>query len=103
MLHCAIYGLGRWGNRLIDSVKSSDKIRIVRAVSRDPAKHAEFSAKTGIPVVASYEDVLKDPHIDAVLIATPHSLHRDHIVAAANARKHVYVEKPFTLTRATAE
>lgn len=103
MLNAAIYGMGRWGNHLINSVKASDKIRIVKGVSRDPGKHSEFSAKTGIPVVSSYADVLKDPQIDAVVIATPHSLHHEHIVAAAKAGKHVYVEKPFTLTRASAE
>jgi predicted dehydrogenase len=103
MLKAAIYGMGRWGSRLVDSVQASDKIRIVKGVSRDPGKHREFSAKTGIPIVASYADVLKDAQIDAVVIATPHSLHREHIVAAAKAGKHVYVEKPFTLTRASAE
>jgi len=102
-LKAAIYGMGRWGNRLVDSVQASDKIRIVKGVSRDPSRHREFSAKTGIPVVSSYADVLKDPHIEAVVIATPHSLHYEHIMAAANAGKHIYVEKPFTLTRASAE
>ena len=103
MLKAAIYGIGRWGSRLVDAAKASAKVRIVKGVSRDPSKHREFSAQTGIPVVASYGDVLKDPQIDAVIIATPHSLHHDHIVAAAKAGKHIYVEKPLTLTRASAE
>jgi len=103
MLKAAIYGMGRWGARLVDSVKASDKIRIVKGISRNPAKHSEFSTKTGIAVVSSYADVLKDPQIDAVVLATPHSLHHEHIVAAAKAGKHVFCEKPITLTRATAE
>ncbi|MDP1717560.1 MAG: Gfo/Idh/MocA family oxidoreductase [Burkholderiales bacterium] len=103
MLKAAIYGMGRWGARLIDSVKASDKIRIVKGISRNPDKHSEFSAKTGMPIVSSYADVLKDPLIDAVVLATPHSLHHEHIVAAAKAGKHVFCEKPLTLTRATAE
>lgn len=103
MLKAAIYGLGRWGNRLTESVQASDKIRIVKGISRDPGKHAEFSRKTGIPVVASYEEVLRDPQIDAVVLATPHSKHHEQIVAAARAGKHVFVEKPFTLTRSSAE
>ncbi len=103
MLKAAIYGMGRWGGRLIDSVKTSDKIRIVKGISRNPDQHKEFSEKTGIPVVSSYADVLKDPKIDAVVLATPHTLHHEQIVAAAKAGKHVFCEKPITLTRATAE
>ncbi len=103
MLKAAIYGMGRWGARLIDSVKASDKIRIVKGISRNPARHGEFTAKTGIPVVSSYADVLQDPQIGAVVLATPHSLHHEHIAAAARAGKHVFCEKPIALTRANAE
>lgn len=103
MLKAAIYGLGRWGNRLTDAVRASSEIRIVKGVSRDPARHAEYAAKYGIPVVASYDEVLADPQVDAVVLATPHSMHHAQIVQAARAGKHIYVEKPFTLTRASAE
>ena len=103
MLNAAIYGLGRWGNRLVESVQGSGKIRFVKGVSREPDKHKEFSRKTGIKVVSSYGRVLKDPEIGAVVLATPHSLHMKQIVQAAKAGKHVFVEKPLTLTRKTAE
>jgi predicted dehydrogenase len=103
MLKVAIYGLGRWGNRLVDSVQASEKIRFVKGISRDPSKHKEFSQKTGIKVVSSYGRVLKDPEIDAVMLATPHTLHMKQIIQAAKAGKHVFVEKPMTLTRKSAE
>jgi len=103
MLKAAIYGMGRWGNRLIESVQSSEKIRFVKGVSRNPDSHREFSEKTGIPVVSSYAEVLKDPQIDAVVLATPHSMHYEQIVQAAQARKNVFCEKPLTLTRDTAQ
>ena len=103
MLNAAIYGLGRWGNRLVESVQGSEKIRFVKGVSRDPDKHKEFSQKTGIKVVSSYGRVLKDPEIGAVVLATPHSLHLKQIAQAAKAGKHVFCEKPLTLTRKTAE
>jgi len=103
MLNAAIYGLGRWGNRLVESVQGSSKIKIVKGISRDPAKHKEFSEKTGVKVVSSYGRVLKDPEIGAVILATPHSLHLKQIAQAAKAGKHVFVEKPITLTRRTAE
>lgn len=103
MLRAAVYGLGRWGNRLVESVQASEKIRIVKAISREPGKHKEFSQKTGIKVVSSYGRVLKDPEIDAVVLPTPHSLHMKQIIQAAKAGKHVFVEKPITLTRKSAE
>jgi predicted dehydrogenase len=99
----AIYGMGRWGNRLIESVQGSGKVRFVKGVSREPERHREFSQKTGIRVVSSYGRVLKDPEIDAVLLATPHSLHVKQVQQAAKAGKHVFVEKPLALTRRSAE
>ena len=103
MLRVAIHGLGRWGTRLVESVQQSRKLRIVKGVSRQPDKHRDFSERSGIALVDSYDDVLRDPGIDAVLLATPHSQHHPQIVAAARAGKHVFVEKPMTLTRASAE
>jgi predicted dehydrogenase len=103
MLRAAIYGLGRWGNTLVESVKDSEKFRFVKGISRTPENHQEFSEKTGVKVVSSYGRVLKDPEIDAVVLATPHSLHVKQIAQAARAGKHVFVEKPMTLTRKTAE
>lgn len=103
MIRAAIYGLGRWGNRLLDSVRDSAAIRITTGVSRDPSRHADLAQRHGIDVVSSYAKVLKDPAIDAVILATPHSQHAQQIVQAARAGKHVFVEKPFTLTRASAE
>lgn len=103
MLRVAIHGLGRWGNRLVESVRQSEKIRIVKGVSRQPEKHRDFTERSGIPLVVSYSEVLRDPDIDAVVLATPHSQHHQQIVDAARARKHVYVEKPITLTHRSAE
>jgi predicted dehydrogenase len=103
MLRAAIYGLGRWGYRLTESVQSSEKLRIIKAISRHPANHREFSGKMGVRVVSSYGRVLKDPEIDAVVLATPHSLHVKQIVQAAQAGKHVYVEKPLALKRKAAQ
>ena len=103
MLRAAAYGLGRWGNRLIESIAESSKIRVTTGISRDPSQARGVQRQTGIKVVSSYADVLKDPAIDAVILATPHSLHCEHIVQAAKAGKHVFVEKPFALTRKSAE
>jgi predicted dehydrogenase len=104
MLRAAICGAGHWGTRLIESVQGkSGKIRFVAAVTRDPAALEPLGKRFGLALTTRYADVLADPAIDAVVLATPHSRHADEIVAAARARKHLFVEKPFTLTRESAE
>ena len=103
MLRAAIFGAGTWGQRLVDAVQGSEKFRFVKGISRDPKKYGEFSQKTGIKFVSSYGRVLKDPEIDAVVLATPHSLHHKQIIQAARAGKHVYVEKPLALKRRNAQ
>jgi predicted dehydrogenase len=87
----------------MDAVKDSAKIRLVKGVTRNPAAHRALAEKSGMELIESFEAVLRDPKIDAVVLATPHSHHFEQIVQAARAGKHVYVEKPFTLTRETAQ
>jgi predicted dehydrogenase len=53
--------------------------------------------------VESYEALLQDPQVDAVVLATPHSMHAKQTVAAAAVGKHVFCEKPFALTKSDAE
>lgn len=104
MLRTAICGAGHWGTRLIESVQGrSWKIRFVTAVTRDPAGKRALADRFGLALTSDYAAVLADASVDAVVLATPHSQHAAEIAAAAKAGKHVFVEKPFTLTRADAE
>ena len=104
MLNAAIVGLGWWGKTLVESVQSSSRrIRFSKAVTLDPDAVAGFAAQHGLGLVEDYQTVLADPAIEAVVIATPHSLHVDQIVAAAGAGKHVFSEKPLALNLADAQ
>ena len=98
MIDAAIVGLGRWGQTLVDSLgEGSDAIRFTRAVTRTPSRVEDYAAAKGMELGADYRAALADPDVDAVVLATPHSLHREQIVAAAAAGKHVFCEKPLTL------
>jgi predicted dehydrogenase len=98
MIRAAIVGLGRWGRSLVGSVAGkSDDIRFVLGTTRTPTSAAEFCRDKNVKLVDSYEAILRDPEIDAVVLATPHSLHRAQALSAAAARKHIFVEKPITL------
>jgi len=100
MIDAAIVGLGRWGKTLVEAVQGkSDKIRFIRAVSRDPAQHRDFLETQHLLGGSSFAEVLADRSIKAVVLATPHSRHVEEVVAAAAAGKAVFCEKPLALSK----
>ena len=104
MINAAIVGLGWWGKTLVESAANSEAIRFVAGVTRTVTPEIEaFAKQHGLLLLPKYEAVLADREVDAVVLATPHSLHGAQVVAAAGARKHVLCEKPFTLTKREAE
>lgn len=104
MLNAAIIGLGWWGRELVHSIHGrSDVIRITRGVTLEPELAQDFAAKMNFALGTSYQDVLDDPAIDAVILATPHTKHREQVEAAAARGKHVFCEKPFALSLADAQ
>src|SRR5260370_14531421 len=104
MIRAAIVGLGRWGRSLVTSVQGkSDDIRFVRAHTRTRASAEDFCRDKGVPLADSYEQILADPNVDALVLATPHSQHEQQVLQAAAAGKHIHVEKPITLDRAGAD
>jgi predicted dehydrogenase len=98
-LHVAVVGLGWWGKAIIDSVKDSSNVRVVAGVGHTSASGGDWARERGINFTTDYASVLADPGIRGVLLCTPHSQHAQQIVAAAKAKKHVFCEKPLTLTR----
>ena len=103
MLNAAVIGLGWWGKRLVQSVQGSRVIRLSRGVTLEPELVGEFAAAHGLAIGTSFEEVLADRAIEAVVLATPHSRHRAQVEAAAAAGKHVYCEKPFALCKDDAQ
>lgn len=98
----ASVGLGWWGGTLADRAKAAG-IEVAACFARTAEAREEFAATHGCEPVESLDAVLSDPSIDAVMIATPHSTHADLAVEAAQAGKHIFVDKPFTLTVAEAK
>jgi len=99
MIRAAIVGMGRWGQNLVNSVQGkSEVIRFVAGATRTLDKARDYAEQQRIALHDSYEKVLADPAIDAVVLATPHTQHAEQIVAAARSGKHVFCEKPFALT-----
>jgi predicted dehydrogenase len=100
MIRAAIVGIGTWGQNLVSSAKGSDALRFTAGATRTPDRARAFCEASGIRLAGTYEEVLKDREVDAVVLATPHSQHAAQILAAAEAGKHVFVEKPLGVDRA---
>ena len=97
MLQVAVCGLGWWGRVIVPLAKSSAKLKVVRVVDPDP-KAAGFASEQNVPL-ATFDEALKDPAVQGVVLCTPHTLHTEQIIKAANAKKHVFCEKPLSLSR----
>ncbi|WP_426956242.1 Gfo/Idh/MocA family protein [Muricoccus radiodurans] len=104
MIRAAIIGMGSWGQHLVDCLgPDSPVIRVVAGATRTPEKACGFAERHGLRMLPSYEAALADPEIDAVVLATPHTQHTGQVVAAAQAGKHVFTEKPLGVSAAEAE
>jgi predicted dehydrogenase len=100
----ALIGMGWWGQKMLAVLSSApNDIAVVRAVEPNVDAVRDLCVSKGIPLSASYADALNDPNVEAVVLATPHSLHTDQIKAAVAAGKHVFCEKPLALNKAEAE
>jgi predicted dehydrogenase len=104
MINAAIVGLGWWGRTLVESAQGSDFIRFVAGATRTVSPDVKTFAETHrFRLAETFEALLKDSSIQAVVLCTPHSIHARQVIAAAQAGKHVFCEKPFTLTKRDAE
>jgi predicted dehydrogenase len=100
----ALIGMGWWGQKMLNVLQAAPAdIRVVRAVEPNVDTVKATCAEKGVALSADYADALNDPAVEAVVLATPHSLHEAQIAAAVAAGKHVFCEKPLALTKAGAE
>src|SRR5580700_6167575 len=103
MLRMAIVGLGRWGQNLVNSSAACADLRFTTANTRTRQTAEAFCREKSLRWTSDLDDILRDPAIDAVVFATPHSQHPGQVLRAAAASKHVFVEKPFALSLAEAD
>ena len=97
-LRVACLGMGWWSDVLADAIKRTDKIEIVSCYTRSQDKREAFAKKYGCKAAASYEDVLNDTSIEAIINTTPNNAHLETTRAAAEAGKHTFLDKPIANT-----
>ncbi len=93
-------GMGWWSDVLADAMKRSDKFDIRACFSRSADKRNAFAKKYGCTAAPSYEAMLADPNIDAIVNTTPNAVHLETTRQAAAADKHVFLDKPIANTLA---
>lgn len=93
-----VIGLGRAFVLMLPAFRSDPRIRLVAACAPRRQSRDTFAEEFGGRTHAEAEAFFSDPEIEAVYVATPHQLHRNHVVAAAAAGKHVLVDKPLAIT-----
>ena len=104
MINAAIIGLGWWGKNIVQCVQGkSGKLRFVHGVSKEIDAALPLAETHGFTLSDDLDQALADKRVEAVVLATPHSLHADQIVRVAAAGKPVFCEKPLSLKRADAE
>ena len=87
-------GMGWWSDVLADAIARSGALRIVSCYTRSDEKRHAFAAKYGCRPAPSYEAMLEDPELEAVINTTPNNAHLATTAAAAGAGKHVFLDKP---------
>lgn len=103
-LRFGLCGLGFAGSVLMaPDLRAHPDVRIVSACDPNGDVRGRFGADYGIPVHATLTEMLAAERLDAVYIASPHQLHADNVVEAAQAGLHIIVEKPLTISLADAE
>ena len=93
-----ILGCGNIARRFTEAFEVVENGVVMGAASRSLEKAGEFASNYGIPrAFGSYDELLSDPEIDAIYVATPHSHHEDNVTACFEHGKPVLCEKPLTV------
>ena len=94
----AALGMGWWSDVLADAVQRTAEIEIASCYTRSDDKRRAFAEKYGCTAAASYDDILADDSIAAIINTTPNDVHLESTRAAAAAGKHIFLDKPIANT-----
>lgn len=97
-IQVAQIGCGYWGPNLLRNLISLPQVKVKLVAEASPARRDYLSTHfSGVPVTARYEDIMNDPEVDAVVVATPAQTHSQLAAEFLKSGKHVFVEKPLAL------
>lgn len=99
-LGAAIIGCGAVAQEYVKAFEKDERSEVRALVSRNPANAQRYRDKYNLrcAIETDAEKMLRMADVDIVVVSTPHDLHTQYVVAAAEAGKHVIIEKPVALT-----
>ena len=97
-MNVACIGMGWWSDVLADAIMRSGRMKIAACYSRSRDKREAFARKYACTAASSYEEILGDRRIEAIVNTTPNSAHLETTYAAAASGKHVFLDKPIANT-----
>jgi predicted dehydrogenase len=108
VLRVALMGLGGYAQRVAEAMKDCKRAKVAGLISGTPAKLKDWQQRYGVPEKNCYNyqnaHLIKDnADIDAIYVITPNALHKDNVLMAAKAGKHVICEKPMAMNAAEAK
>ncbi|MBA92753.1 MAG: 4,5-dihydroxyphthalate dehydrogenase [Phyllobacteriaceae bacterium] len=92
-----VIGLGRGFVLMLPAFRADPRVRLVAACAPREESRTAFRNEFGGSAYADVDSLCADPAVEIVYVATPHGLHCEHVVAAAKAGKHVFVDKPIAI------
>ena len=102
-LRWGVLGPGWIADQMVGSLRANTRQQVVAVGSREVCRAQDFADRHGIARAhGSYEELVADPLVDIVYVASPHSGHREHALLALEAGKHVLIEKAFARNAAEA-
>ncbi len=102
MIKTALIGFGWWGQHIARRLVDNPNFELVCVVEPVKALHNGIK-RLGLKVLENYEDALSFPEVEALILTSPNDLHDEQVVQAASAGKHVFCEKPLSLSAAGAK
>ncbi|GAB7389131.1 Gfo/Idh/MocA family oxidoreductase [Bacillaceae bacterium] len=97
-LRVGIAGLGIAGSSFIPALLKHPHVRLTAAATRNKERREKFARDFQAEAFESIEDLCRSKNVDAIYIATPTELHTEHVLLAAEYKKHIVVEKPLAVT-----
>jgi len=97
-LRVASIGIGWWSDVLADAIQRSAKLKVAACYSRSVDKRKKFAEKYRCRAAESFDAILADPAIEAIINTTPNDVHLPTTRAAAAAGKHIFLDKPIANT-----
>ena len=91
-------GMGWWSDVLADAIKRTPSINIAACYTRSDSKRKAFAEKYNCEAASTYEELLADESIQGIINTTPNAVHLETVQQAAEAGKHVFLDKPIANT-----